>query len=536
MGSFFRRLVLVGVGVVAMPLSCSSGDGDGSGSDAGDDGSSSNNSSTASNAGSATTTTGGIDIDDDDGDNVIDVNGEPCAAEVSTADLVPIDIHIMLDSSASMLDLSSEVTSKWDAVVDSLIEFVEDPATADIGVGLQYFPLLRAGTNLNCMTDDDCMGDGGPCSSSTCVVQGSVDGIGDYLGINETTTVGICDGDSSCADGEVCRSFLGVCTAPDPNTGESVVLGNGDDLLVCETASDCPVGNCELLGYCEYLDAGGQPIICSAVTVACPMGAGICRQYPYSCMNSTLCGGEDYATPAVEISAAADRNQALVASLTAHAPEGLTPTAPALSGAIQHAQEREAADPNRKVVAVLVTDGLPTECEPVGIAEVADVARAGVEGTPSVETYVIGVFTEAEAAQAEANLNQIASAGGTDQAFVITTSTNVPTLFLRALNEIRGAALSCNFEIPEPEAGATLDFGQVNLEFVDADGNKRQLVNVAGESACGDAQGTGWYYVRDADTDQPTQITVCPDVCDEFESAMGASQVNLQIGCATIIK
>ena len=533
MGSFFRRLVLVGAGVIAMPLSCSSDDGGGKGSDAGDDDSGSD-SSTASNAGTATTTSG-IDIDDDDGDgggdNVIDVNGEPCAADVSTAELVPIDIHIMLDSSASMLDLSSEVTSKWDAVVDSLIEFVEDPATADIGVGLQYFPLLREGTNLNCMTDDECMGDGGPCSSSTCVVEGTVDGVGDYLGINETTTVAITD-----ADGEVCRAFLGVCTAPHPDTGESTVLGNGDDLLVCETASDCPVGNCELLGYCEYLDAEGQPIVCSAVTVACPTGAGICRQYPYSCMNSTLCGGEDYATPAVEISAAANRNEALIASLTAHAPEGLTPTAPALSGAIQHAQEREAADPNRKVVAVLVTDGLPTECEPVEIAEVADVARAGVLGTQAVETYVIGVFTEAEAAQAEANLNQIASAGGTDQAFVITTSTNVPTLFLRALNEIRGAALSCNFEIPEPEAGAMLDFGQVNLEFVDADGNERQLVNVADESACGDADGTGWYYVRDADTDQPTQITVCPDVCDEFESAMGASQVNLQIGCATIIK
>src|SRR5688572_28798410 len=256
MGSFFRRLVLMGVGVFAIPLSCSSDDG-GKGSDAGDDGGS-DDSSTASNTGTATTT-GGIDIDDDDGDNVIDVNGEPCAAEVSTAELVPIDIHIMLDSSASMLDLSSEVTSKWDAVVDSLIEFVEDPATADIGVGLQYFPLLRPGTNLACMVDADCMGDGGPCSSSTCVVQGSVDGIGDYLGINETTTVGICDGDASCADGEVCRGFLGVCTAPDPDTGESVVLGNGNDLLVCETASDCPVGNCELLGYCEYLDADGQP-------------------------------------------------------------------------------------------------------------------------------------------------------------------------------------------------------------------------------------------------------------------------------------
>ena len=533
MGSFFRRLLLVGVGVIALPLSCSSDDG-GKGEVGGDgDGDGSDNS--ASNAGTATST-GGIDIDDDDGDNTVDVSGEPCVADVTTAELVPIDIHLMLDSSSSMLELTGATTSKWDSIVGSLIDFVEDPDTADIGIGLQYFPLLRPGTNLDCTTDDDCMGGGGPCSSSSCVIQSSIDGIGDYVAVNETTTVGICDGDASCADGEVCRAFLGVCTAPHPDTGESTVLADGDNILVCETATDCPVGNCELLGFCEYLDADGQPIICSAVTVACPAGAGVCLQYPYSCTNSTLCGGADYATPAVEISAAAERNDALIASLTAHEPEGLTPTAPALQGAIQHAQEREAADPNRRVVAVLATDGLPTECEPVEIAEVADVARAGLEGTPSVETYVIGVFSEAEAAQAEANLNQIAAAGGTEEAFVISTGNNVATQFLDALNRIRGAALSCNFEIPVPEGGAMLDFGQVNLEFVDSAGNERQLVNVADESACSEAAGTGWYYVRDAETDVPTQITVCQDVCVEFESAMGASQVNLQIGCATIIK
>jgi hypothetical protein len=203
---------------------------------------------------------------------------------------------------------------------------------------------------------------------------------------------------------------------------------------------------------------------------------------------------------------------------------------------IQHARARETADPNRKVVAVLATDGLPTVCDPVEIADVSEMARAGVEGTPQVETYVIGVFSDAEAQTAEANLNQIAQAGGTERAFVITTGTDVATLFLEALNEIRGAALTCDFAIPEPTAGETLDFGQVNLEFVDAAGESRQLVNVADQSACGEAPGTGWYYVRDAETNTPIQITVCPDVCGEFESAMGASRVNLQIGCETIIK
>lgn len=37
-------------------------------------------------------------------------------------------------------------------------------------------------------------------------------------------------------------------------------------------------------------------------------------------------------------------------------------------------------------------DGLPTECEPQEIAPIADLAAAGFAATPSVRTFVIGVF------------------------------------------------------------------------------------------------------------------------------------------------
>ena len=118
---------------------------------------------------------------------------------------------------------------------------------------------------------------------------------------------------------------------------------------------------------------------------------------------------------------------------------------------------------------------------------------------------------------------------------VITTDGDVAGSFLEALNEIRGAALTCEFTIPEPPSGQSLDFGQVNLEFLTADGETRQLVNVSDEDACAEAPDEGWYYVLD-DAGDPVQITVCPEVCDEFQMAMGESQVNLQLGCATIIR
>lgn len=477
-------------------------------------------------AGSMTTTTLG--------------DGEACVATVTTADLVDIDIHLMLDSSGSMLDQLPNGSTKWDAIVESLINFVEDPNTADIGIGLQYFPQQRENTSIQCDTNSDCGPGAGPCSSSICMLELSEQGV-DYFGVpppEGDEGLALCENDAACGANQACKAWLGICSAPDPNSGDPTFLGDADDnLLGCETSADCITGStCDLLGICEFADDQGDPILCSDRVLGCPADAGDCFLIPNVCTNATLCEPQDYETPAVEISTSANRNDALVASLNDHEPDlqSLTPTGPALAGAIEHAQARETADPTRKVVAVLATDGFPTICDPIEIADISDIAQAGVDGSPSVETYVIGVFAAAEAQEAQSNLDQIAQAGATDEAFVITTGGDLSAQFLAALEEIRGAALACDFTIPEPSSGDTLDFGQVNLEFSDGGGDTRQLINVADEGACSNAPTEGWYYVRDPQTNQPTQITVCPEVCNDFEAATGA-QVNLQIGCDTIV-
>ena len=76
MGSFFRQLLLLGVGALVLPLSCSSGDSEND--EIGEDGS--DDASSQSSGANGATTTAGIDIDDDDA--VIDIGGEPCAADV----------------------------------------------------------------------------------------------------------------------------------------------------------------------------------------------------------------------------------------------------------------------------------------------------------------------------------------------------------------------------------------------------------------------------------------------------------------------
>src|SRR5688572_19648135 len=67
-----------------------------------------------------------------------DVDGQPpaCLGETRQAEIIGLDIYVMLDVSASMLEaLPQSATTKWDAVRSSLQSFVQDPATADIGIG-----------------------------------------------------------------------------------------------------------------------------------------------------------------------------------------------------------------------------------------------------------------------------------------------------------------------------------------------------------------------------------------------------------------
>src|SRR5207247_1383403 len=116
------------------------------------------------------------------------------------------------------------------------------------------------------------------------------------------------------------------------------------------------------------------------------------------------CGGASYATPAVEVVPLPGSLTLLVNSLTAHMPDGLTPTSGALTGAIAHAQALAKASNGHRVVVLLATDGLPSECPPTDNAGVASIAASGLAGTPSVSTFAIGVFAPAEQTIGQATL------------------------------------------------------------------------------------------------------------------------------------
>ncbi|HQK20108.1 MAG TPA: VWA domain-containing protein, partial [Polyangiaceae bacterium] len=84
-----------------------------------------------------------------------------CAETIVEAQLTPLDMYIMMDKSSSMEG------ARWNNVVAAVKGFVDDSASAGIGVGLQYFPVLPSGYTSTCSSDGQC-GNYGPCWNTYC--------------------------------------------------------------------------------------------------------------------------------------------------------------------------------------------------------------------------------------------------------------------------------------------------------------------------------------------------------------------------------
>lgn len=448
-----------------------------------------------------------------------------------------LDIFVMLDISSSMGEalpraaLLAVPQTKWDAVKQSFQSFVQAPESAGIGMGLQYFPQLREDVPDACTSNEDC-GAGGPCSASVCVggfINNDPQNLLAFIGPTNPTCQGddcICSSDAECGgDGAVCRGMLGICIVPNQGIPPGLPVPP-----LCNSNADCgglPGTACDLLGVCDGTLAGGQPTFCLS-TLGCAAADGNCVGFPNTCLGQTLCEAEVYATPAVPISSDASRSN-IVASLDAVQLQGLTPTGPALRGALDHARAWALEHPGRQVVTVFATDGLPTECSPVEGPAIAQLAAEANSGPEPVRTFVIGVFGGADLGNGRALLDELALAGGSESAFVINAGGDVGAEFLQALNQIRDTAVSCEFQL---DGDAALDFDRVNLRISDAAGAVEELSNVGDVSACAGDQ--GWYYVRNA-TGTPTQIQVCPSTCTRLTTTSGVS-AELEVGCATRIR
>jgi len=493
---------IFGIGATALLFACSAGvkqtpfDGGSAGTGPGTGG-------TTGNAG--TTGTGGSGFD-----AAVDIavgdtkNDGICSATSTTAEPLPLDLFFIVDVSKSMTRPTSfgTMASKWDAVRSAMNGFFTDAQSAGLGVGLGYFPALQPSLAQvpTCTMDSQC-GTFGPCDRrKTCVQTGK----------STTVVTPLCVDNTTCAANQVCALI-----------------------------QDCGEPN-----YC----AADAPGTC----------APSCTVFPGYCHARDICDSTAYATPVVPIAAlsgsATGQAATLATSLTGRVPDGYTPTAPALKGAIQYARQYAQSHAGHKLAVVLVTDGLPlgftdffdtalgaikpgfprTECNPIDIPGIAAIAADGVAttgGVPSVPTFVIGIPSAAEAAVIGPMLNQIATGGGTKSAILVDTSMDVSQVLRTKLAEIRTKAISCEYKLP----ATGVDFKKVNVSFTSGSNVQSTIGHapIDGTDGAGcDARG-GWYYDKDPMTGAPTKITACPATCTMLQTDLDG-KVDVVLGCPTI--
>ncbi|HTV17850.1 MAG TPA: vWA domain-containing protein [Polyangiaceae bacterium] len=262
------------------------------------------------------------------------------------------------------------------------------------------------------------------------------------------------------------------------------------------------------------------------VTPTCTAGQAGCLCIPV--INLCLanlggsCTASDYATPSVPLTLPSVPTR-LIDDLQVRAFAGGTPTHAALEGTYQYLETWTAQNPGRKVVAVLATDGEPTGCSGNSAAEVAQLAAAALAGPSHIQTFVIGV------GRALANLNQVARAGGTTQAYLTDTSSNLVNEFSEALDAIRTQAGPCAFEIPDSTDEGSVDPAKVNVRFTPRGASEPTIVaKTFGGTADGCGTDGGWHY---DDPANPTRIQLCESSC----RAAASARMEVQFGCDTVI-
>jgi hypothetical protein len=408
------------------------------------------------------------------------VGGGPpeCVVYNSVAALAPLDVFVVLDASGSMSALTSDGQVKWQAVRDALAAFFVAEDSEGIGIGLTFFPIIDRAVPDTCFTDVEC-GVPDACIPNRYCPQANIS----------------CDEDQDCID------------------------------------AGFPNDKCELLGLCQnaplfvYCIQGyGPPWNCAPEWLPC-VNAGACE-------NRFTCESEAYEQPVVDVAPLPGSGNAVLAAIDAKTPDGATPTLPALTGTSAHALAWAAAHPERKVIVVLATDGVPTVCDhdiqenpDQGVLNLAEVASA--TAMLGVVTFVIGVFSPEEQIEAQTNLDTIAAAGGTEQAFVITNA--VTQQIVDALNEVRVTAESCEFTIvPGPDP---IDYTTVWVRLTPTEGATPVWVaRRSGPAACDPETGGFYYDVPVPGAQTPSRVILCPASCELFGSSPDR-QIEIYTAC-----
>jgi len=97
-----------------------------------------------------------------------------------------------------------------------------------------------------------------------------------------------------------------------------------------------------------------------------------------------------------------------------------------------------------------------------------------------------------------------------------------------AMNVVSNAEVACDWPIPAPPMGRSLDIEKINVKFTQPDGTVVDLGRIPVGETCDGRE--GWHYDDDA---SPTTVVSCPASCDRFRS--GGGKVDVLFGCRTVV-
>ena len=111
--------------------------------------------------------------------------------------------------------------------------------------------------------------------------------------------------------------------------------------------------------------------------------------------------------------------------------------------------------------------------------------------------------------------------------FDMTTGNFNATALADIINDIRGKALGCTYDLPEPPPGETIDKGLVNV-LVELDGKQKQIPK-RGMASDDCATNGCWDYNSEG------KVELIGAACKDLSEAK-AAKVDVLVGCKTIIK
>jgi hypothetical protein len=208
---------------------------------------------------------------------------------------------------------------------------------------------------------------------------------------------------------------------------------------------------------------------------------------------------------------------------------GGTPISAALGGATAWALQHQGENPEGHTAILFVTDGAPAGCD----ERTAFIAGLAAEAYDSagITTFAIGLADAEGEGVHEELMNEIASAGGTEEAFFIEDGPSAAEELLATLDAIRGLALPCDFPMPKATTeGKDIDPGLVNVIYTSGEDEEQTLTKLAEGASCADSE--SWFY--DDETD-PTRVELCPAACQKVSTDPQA-KLQILVGCLPILE